>query len=153
MAFAGEAWALLTYGVIEFFNWNGAIGVLALGFSLANLDLLPKFLRTQISAIPVSYNDLSLLAEVTFLLRTFFFIYLGILIQFSNIQVVLMAVLLTGLIFATRYLAIRFLFSKTTTQRLDAMVAVAMGPRGLACAVLATVPLQKGVEGESGCKA
>lgn len=147
MAFAGEAWALLTYGVIEFFHWNGAIGVLALGFSLANLDLLPKFLRTHISAIPVSYNDLSLLSEITFLLRTFFFIYLGILIKFSNIQIVLMAVLLTVLIFATRYLAIRFLFSKDKYQRLDAMVSVAMGPRGLACAVLATVPLQKGVEG------
>ncbi len=147
MAFAGEAWALLTYGVIEFFNWNGAIGVLALGFSLANLDLLPKFVRTHISAIPVSYNDLSLLSEITFLLRTFFFIYLGILIQFSNVQVVLMAVFLTVLIFVTRYLAIRLLFSKEKYPRLDAMVAVAMGPRGLACAVLATVPLQKGVEG------
>ena len=27
------------------------------------------------------------------------------------------------------------------------MVTVAMGPRGLACAVLATIPLQRGVEG------
>ena len=27
------------------------------------------------------------------------------------------------------------------------MVSVAMGPRGLACAVLATLPLQKGLEG------
>lgn len=147
MAFAGEAWALLTYGVIEFSNMNGAIGVLALGFTLANLDLLPKFLRTQISAIPVSYNDLSLLSEITFLLRTFFFIYLGLLIQFSNMQVVLMALLLAVLIFVTRYIAIRLLFSSKDTHRLDAMVAVAMGPRGLACAVLATIPLQKGIAG------
>jgi hypothetical protein len=27
------------------------------------------------------------------------------------------------------------------------MVTVAMGPRGLACAVLATIPLQRGIEG------
>ena len=147
MAFAGEAWALLTYGAIELVNMNGAIGVLALGFALANLDLLPKFLRTHISAIPVSYNDMSLLSEITFLLRTFFFIYLGLLIQFSNLQIVLMAILLTVLIFATRYLAIRLLFSPKQYQRLDAMVSVAMGPRGLACAVLATVPLQKGIPG------
>ncbi|MCB0406808.1 MAG: cation:proton antiporter [Bdellovibrionales bacterium] len=147
MAFAGEAWALLTYGAIELVNMNGAIGVLALGFALANLDLLPKFLRTQISAIPVSYNDMSLLSEITFLLRTFFFMYLGLLIQFSNLQIVLMAILLTVLIFATRYLAIRLLFSPKHYQRLDAMVSVAMGPRGLACAVLATVPLQKGIAG------
>lgn len=147
MAFAGEAWALLTYGIIEIINMNGAIGVLALGFTLANLDLLPKFFRSQISAIPVSYNDLSLLSEITFLLRTFFFIYLGLLIQFSNVEIVLMAALLAVLIFVTRYLAIRLLFPTSKYKRLDAMVAVAMGPRGLACAVLATIPLQKGIEG------
>ena len=33
-AFAGEAWALLTYGCIELLGLNGAIGVLSLGFTL-----------------------------------------------------------------------------------------------------------------------
>jgi cell volume regulation protein A len=147
MAFAGEAWALLTYGSIEFLGYNGAIGVLALGFSLANLDLLPKFIRSQVSALPISFEDLSLLAEITFLLRTFFFIYLGILIQFSSFSTVAMAFMLSLLIFVTRYGAIRLLFSPSQYPRLDAMVSVAMGPRGLACAVLATIPLQKGIPG------
>lgn len=147
MAFAGEAWALLIYGLIEFLNLNGAIGVLALGFALANLDLLPRFLRQHLSSVPVSFQDLSLLSELTFLLRTFFFIYLGLLIQFSNMAVTAIAFLLSLLILATRYVAVRLLFSKKKYHRLDAMVAVAMGPRGLACAVLATIPLQKGLEG------
>lgn len=147
MAFAGEAWALLTYGSIEFLGFNGAIGVLALGFSLANLDLLPKFIRSQVSALPISFEDLSLLSEITFLLRTFFFIFLGILIQFSNFSTVAMAFLLALLIFVTRFAAIRLLFKPSQYPRLDAMVSVAMGPRGLACAVLATIPLQKGIAG------
>lgn len=147
MTFAGEAWALLTYGSIEFFGFNGAIGVLSLGFALANMDLLPKFLRSQVSALPISFEDLSLLSEITFLLRTFFFLYLGILIQFSSLSTVLIAVALALLILITRYVAIRLLFKPDQYTRLDAMVAVAMGPRGLACAVLATIPLQKGIEG------
>jgi cell volume regulation protein A len=147
MTFAGEAWALLIYGGIEFLGFNGAIGVLSLGFALANLDLLPKFIRSQISAIPISFEDLSLLSEITFLLRTFFFLYLGILIQFSSLTTVGIAVLLAVLIVITRFFAIRMLFKPSDYPRLDAMVAVAMGPRGLACAVLATIPLQKGIEG------
>ena len=147
MTFAGEAWALLVYGGIEFFQFNGAIGVLALGFTLANLDLLPGFLRQRIDVLPISYEDMSLLSVVTFLLRTFFFIYLGILVKFSEWSTVIMAVGLALLIVVTRYLTVRLLFQPKSTQRLDAMVAVAMGPRGLACAVLATVPLQRGLEG------
>ena len=39
--------------------------------------------------------------------------------------------------------------NKDKYSRIDAMVITAMGPRGLACAVLATLPLQRGLT-ESG---
>ena len=147
MAFAGEAWALLTYGIIEFTGHNGAIGVLALGFMLANLNLLPHWLCGLMSATPVPYEDLSILKELTFLLRTFFFLYLGLLINFASWQTVGLAFLITLFIFATRYIAVQLLFRPEKYSRLDAMISVSMGPRGLACAVLATIPLQKGIEG------
>lgn len=147
MAFAGEAFALLTYGFIEATDHNGAIGVLALGFMLANLDLLPDWLKKTMSSVPVSYKDLSLLSEITFLLRSFFFIYLGLLIQFSNWKIVFFALFIALAIVATRYFAVQLLFNKQKYSSLDAMIATAMGPRGLACAVLATIPLQKGLVG------
>ena len=144
MAFAGECWALLTYGGIELLGFNGAIGVLALGFILANLDLLPHWLQNQLSAVPVSYRDLSLLNEWSFLLKTFFFIYLGVLIQFGNAKIVFIAVVVSLMIFVTRYFITRLLFRKEESK-LDPMIVTAMGPRGLACAVLATIPVQKGI--------
>ena len=147
MAFAGEAWALLTYGIIEFFGYNGAIGVLTLGFILANLNLLPSWLKGLMSSSPIPHEDLSILKEVTFLLRTFFFLYLGLLVNFSHWGTMGLALLLSLVIFLTRYVAIRLLFSPKHYTRLDAMVSVAMGPRGLACAVLATLPIQRGIEG------
>ena len=73
--FSGEAWAMLCYGFMEIKGLNGAIGVLALGFTLANLDLLPTFFRTILSGNPVSKLDMHLLEEVTFLLKTAFFVF------------------------------------------------------------------------------
>ena len=146
-AFAGEAWALLTYGVLEASGLNGAIGTLTLGFMLANLDLIPEWTKKLIHSDPISPKDMTLLKEITFLLRTFFFVYLGILIQISNWKIIVLALLICAVIFITRYFVVRALFKGSKYPRLDAMVITAMGPRGLACAVLATVPLQKGIEG------
>lgn len=149
LPFAGEACALFTYGILEFLSFNGALGVLALGFTLANINLLPDALRKFLEDRPVSTEEISLLSSVTFLLRTFFFIYLGLLIQIEGIGAMLWAVLLTGFIFITRYIAVRIVLKASAVPRLDAVTAVAMGPRGLACAVLATLPLQRGLtEGE-----
>ena len=146
LPFAGEALALLTYGVLEFLSLNGAIGVLALGFTLANINLLPMFLKNFLEDKPVSTEEMSLLGSVTFLLRTFFFIYLGLLIEVKSWSSVGWALLLTCFIFATRYVSVRAVFQKKSVSLLSAATAVAMGPRGLACAVLATLPLQSGLK-------
>ncbi len=147
MAFAGEAWALLCYGVLELFGFNGAIGVLTLGFMLANLDLLPDWLKNQMSSVPVSYRDLSFLNTLTFMLKTFFFIYLGVLVKFTDPMIVGLALFISLLVFISRFFVIQISLKKEKTKRLDAMITTAMGPRGLACAVLATIPLQRGIAG------
>lgn len=147
MAFAGEAWALLVYGLLELSGFNGAIGVLTLGFMLANLNLLPDWLKGQMSSVPVSYRDLSFLSTLTFMLKTFFFIYLGVLIKFTDPVIVGLAFLITLLIFVSRLVVVKLILRAQSTTRLDAMITTAMGPRGLACAVLATIPVQKGIVG------
>ena len=143
--FTNEAWALLSYGLIEVNGYNGAIGVLALGFSLANIHLfIPKVFRPEKVLTDV---EISLLSQVSFLLKTFFFIYLGLLIKFKNVTVIITGIIFTAMIFITRYLCINILMSPKKFTYLDSFTSVAMGPRGLACAVLATLPLQKGVPG------
>ncbi len=147
MPFATEAWSLFTYGLIELFNLNGPIGILAFGFSLANLNMLPSLLFGKFFNLkPVTEGEMSLLKEISFLLRTFFFLYLGMLMKFSAMNIFILGFLLTLLMIATRYIAVRFVFSPKKYPVLDALVSVGMGPRGLACAVLATLPLQRGYE-------
>ena len=147
MPFSTEAWSLLTYGLIELFDLNGPIGILAFGCALANLSLLPGFLKGLFNLKPVTENEISLLKEISFLLRTFFFLYLGMLIQISSWQILLLAGFLCLLMFFTRWAAVRLVLSPKTTPYFDALLSMGMGPRGLACAVLATLPLQKGLEG------
>lgn len=151
MKFAGESWALLCYGVAELLGLNGAMAVLTLGFSLANLNLLPAWMTRGFSKVPVTYEDMALLKEITFLLKTFFFLYLGLLISLSNIKLVSVGLLIALGIFITRYFAVRLLFpAKKGQPLLDVLTLTSMGPRGLACAVLATIPMRLNFEsGES----
>lgn len=143
MTFSGESWALLTYGVITLVGFNGAMAVLCLGFTLANLNLLPRIFSRYCSVVPVSFEEVRLLKDITFLLKTFFFIYLGTLISFQEPHLVLVGALITIAIYSTRYLCVSLFFSPKNFSKLDALSVTSMGPRGLACAVLATIPLQK----------
>ena len=148
MKFAGESWALLVYGLAGTFDMNGAMAVLVLGFCLANLNLLPGWLTFTFSKEPVSYQDMALLKEITFLLKTFFFLYLGLLITINNLILLAVGVIIALSIFVTRYLSIKILFpAKKKQPLLDILTLSAMGPRGLACAVLATIPMQLGFQG------
>lgn len=146
-AFAGEAFALLVYGVIGSLGLNGALGVLAFGFTLGNLNLLPIKNADQILDDLKNPHDMALLKEVSNVLRTFFFLYLGVLIQLNNWQIIAIALLVTAAIYATRYLAVILMFKSSDLTRMEAMTMTAMGPRGLAAAVLATLPVQLGIPG------
>ena len=144
MPFSTEAWSLLTYGAIEIFHLNGPIGILAFGFTLANSNLVPNYFRYFFNLTPVTENEMSLLKAISFLLRTFFFIYLGMIMKLSSLNTFLWALLLTAIMYATRYVVVRIVFSIKKFTFFDALISFGMGPRGLACAVLATLPLQKG---------
>ena len=149
MPFSTEAWSLLTYGAIEIFHLNGPIGILAFGFTLSNLNLIPRSLGFLFNLTPVTENEMSLLQAISFLLKTFFFLYLGMIMKVSSLDVFLWAFLLTAIMYVTRYVVVRIVFSTKEFSFFDALIAFGMGPRGLACAVLATLPLQKGyAEGE-----
>lgn len=147
VAFAGEAWALFTYSLIELMGLNGAMGVLALGFMLSNMGLLPEWAKNLCNPEAVDSADMALLTEVTLLLRTFFFLYLGMLIQLSNVKILALALLLTVVVFAIRFIATRIVFRPKRYSRFDAMMVTAMGPRGLACAVIAMIPVQRNLVG------
>jgi NhaP-type Na+/H+ or K+/H+ antiporter len=84
------------------------------------------------------------LADAVFLLKTFFFVFLGISVRFADWRLTGIAVGAVLAIYLARTLIIR-LTIPTTTNRWDASVMAVMGPKGLAAAVLAGVPIQMGI--------
>ena len=82
----------------------------------------------------------TLFSEVIFLVKTFFFIFLGMSIQFGNLKLLFIGILLTVLIYGGRLLLSRIFISKETPNSEAAMISFII-PKGLAAAVLAEVPL------------
>lgn len=84
-------------------------------------------------------------SEISFAVKTFFFVYLGLLIDFSNLDVFWYGALLTLVIYLVRPFAVRLVFGKEKPEHFDRTVLEILIPKGLAAAVLAGVVVQSGV--------
>lgn len=143
------AYVFIVYGATEGLGFSGAIAALSLGVTLTNFE---KFGLNRIQQLdrqlePLNQTDITFYREAVFLLKTYFFIYLGISIHFGAIQVALVAISMVFLIYALRLLLTRFIFRGSEFDLRDSALTAIMAPKGLAAAVLASLPLQYGVVG------
>lgn len=147
--FTTPAFVLVVYGLVELLGFSGAIASLALGIVLGNIDLLPLgFLRrTPETLANLNTTEREVFAEVVFLLKTFFFIYIGLSLRLSDLFLALGGLGLTLLIFALRIPVVHASLSSAKTTRFEAATAAAMTPKGLAAAVVASIPAQMGLPG------
>jgi hypothetical protein len=83
---------------------------------------------------------------VAFLLKTFFFIYLGISLELISGWLIIVGLILTIVAFILRIPAVK-LAVKRSIEPKDVSVMAVMVPKGLAAVVLASIPLQQGVIG------
>lgn len=150
--FTTPAFVFVVFGIVETLGYSGYIASLAFGVTLGNIELVKlPVIERFIPEEPISLNETEkvFFSEVVFILRTFFFVYVGVSMQFKDIWSVVMGLCLTILIFLVRVPAIRFTVDKSTSKS-DASFMAVMAPKGLAAAVLASIPLHQGVaEGET----
>ena len=139
---------MLTLGIlfVLFFLANslgesGALTALVFGLMLGNKNHLARILRFKLPRIEVddpTHNQL------TFLVRSFFFVFVGLMASFGKIEYVVFGILVTVAVYFGR----SFIGKITLTKRfskLDRSVTNSMIPRGLAAAVLATYPVTMGL--------
>jgi NhaP-type Na+/H+ or K+/H+ antiporter len=143
------AYVFIVYGATEGLGFSGAIAALALGITLTNfqkfgMDRIPSLDR---NIVPLSEIDLIFYREAVFLLKTYFFVYLGISIHFGTLSLALTAVAMVLLIYSMRVVLTRFVFRDTGYSLRDTAITSMLAPKGLAAAVLAALPLQFGVAG------
>ncbi|MFA4861247.1 cation:proton antiporter [Methanoregula sp.] len=147
--FITMAFVFIVFGFVSLLGFSGAIAALALGLTLGNLNyfkaekILPSLVDkvTQVELTPVETEFFSQLVS---LLKTFFFIYIGISIHFTNMNIIYMGALLTIFIYLARIAIVWFTIPRSIPPS-DAAVVAVMEPKGLAAAVLASLPLGAGV--------
>lgn len=149
----------LTYVITETFGAHGVIAVLALGMVLANVHWLhtrivpfiERWTTVDVSLVPADLDNavMRMNTEMSFLVRTFFFVYTGMIIDVSTFDLPTTAVTLgiVVLMLAIRVVGIR-LVQRRAPAIADARIsAIAMVPRGLATIVMALTALASGIPG------
>lgn len=147
--FTTPAFVFIVYAVAEQLGYSGAIAALLFGITLANIEQFSfAFLKRYIEQKPISLNETEriFMSEVVFLLKSMFFIYIGLSMQFGNITELLLSLLVTAVIFALRVPVAAASTSKHIPLADKSIMAI-MVPKGLAAAVLASIPAQMGVPG------
>jgi NhaP-type Na+/H+ or K+/H+ antiporter len=92
------------------------------------------------------FNDIEMIffREVAFLLKTFFFVYIGMSILFEDITALIIGLIFTGVIYFVRLFIAKYASPKKANSY-DKTIISMMTPKGLAAAVLATIPEMAGI--------
>ncbi|MCX5814322.1 MAG: cation:proton antiporter [Proteobacteria bacterium] len=140
------AFVFTIFGIAEILSLSGYIAALAFGISIGNGGglLAPAVLRrryTFLKTINVHPEEKRFFSEIVFLLRSFFFVYVGFSVQFTELRSVYFGFLLTMLIFLLRIPVTRLSISKAIHKRDVSLIAV-MSPKGIAVVAMASLIFQ-----------
>jgi cell volume regulation protein A len=142
------AFVFIVFGVAELLGYSGAISSLSFGIVLGNIQNLPLpvIKRIKLSRpIQPTKREEAFFSEIVFLLKTFFFFYIGLSIPLTDIMLLLAGLGLTLVLFLIRIPVVKLALD-TRISRFDASIVAVMVPKGLAAAVLSSLPQQAGME-------
>jgi cell volume regulation protein A len=147
--FTTAACVFVIFGVVELLGFNGPIAALAFGITLGNLKPMPfPFFKKGLRLESGGLTDVekAFFGEIAFLLKTFFFIYLGISLELISTELMIMGAVFTVIVFLLRLVAVRLTVGGTAPAK-DASFIAVMAPRGLTAIVLAAIVCQQEVLG------
>ena len=139
---------MLTLGILfvlfflaNSFGESGALTALVFGLMLGNKNHLSGILKFKLPRIELddpTHNQL------TFLVRSFFFVFVGLLASIGQFEYAILGIGITIAFYFGRIIVAKVILTKRFSL-LDRRVTYSMIPRGLAAAVLATFPLTLGL--------
>ena len=139
---------MLTLGILfvlfflaNSFGESGALTALVFGLMLGNKSHLAGILKFKLPRIELddpTHNQL------TFLVRSFFFVFVGLMATIGQIEYIILGIGITIAFYFGRIIVSKITLTKRFSL-LDRRVTYSMIPRGLAAAVLATYPLTLGL--------
>ena len=141
--FLTPAFVFVIYGVAESLGYSGAIATLSFGLVLGNpeyfeMSFLKKLHLNDMT--PLEENEKSFFMEFVFILKTYFFVYIGICIPFTNLEALAYGAIIAAALFVVRFALIAVVGRRNTPD--DRLTVSMMIPKGLVSAVLASMPEQ-----------
>lgn len=148
--FTTPSFVFIIYGTSEFLGFSGPVAALVFGITLGNIDRLQlRWLVTRYKFVPMRHNEVekAFFGEIVFVLKTFFFIYIGLSVRFVDVASVGMAVALTGMLLLARFATLQLSTLLKTSSQEDRLPMSVIIPKGTAAAVLAGIPIQMDIFG------
>jgi NhaP-type Na+/H+ or K+/H+ antiporter len=136
------AMVLLLFSVVELVGGSGPMTVLTFGIILGNSHSF--FRLSGVRELVFSEEMRRFQAEVSFLVRALFLVYIGMILNVSSIMdptILTFSILILVAILAARFLAVSVALHKDPETKEDRSVLLLMMPRGLTAAVLALMPV------------
>ena len=129
---------LILFAITDFFGGSGAIAVLIFGVVFGNEAAIRKMFKLNHNGGRPLIKQFQ--SEISFFIRTFFFVFLGVIVDLGSLTNFLIAFILLVMFYAIRYISV-YLSTFNSTMFDYRKILTAVNPRGLATAVLATYPV------------
>lgn len=123
-------------------NSSSAVAALMFGLAIGNRRFVKRWLTSVSLRLSTDEHIQEFHSEISFFVRTFFYVYLGLLFRFSTFETIHLAL---GIGIIVIIVIVRRMTSLLASRlgdldKTDADALFSMMPRGLAAAVLATMP-------------
>ncbi|MBI2445056.1 cation:proton antiporter [Candidatus Micrarchaeota archaeon] len=141
------AMMFMLYAGVESVKANGAIAVLLFGLIMGSSKQLQRMLDGNQKPIEFEGSLRTFHSEISFFVRTFFFVYLGVILNLDQLTIGVLGISFLVFLAALfgRFLAVSAFASLARHTQPYRFLMTVMSPRGLAAAVLAGMPAAMGV--------
>ncbi len=134
----------LLYLAVESLQGSGAIFALVFGLILGNGMDFARFLRTK-RTIEIHNTMMTFHSQISFIVKTFFFAYLGLMITFDDPNVIVPSIILSLVLLAVRCIVVPAISIGKKSLLANTGILATMLPRGLSAAVVAAIVASSGI--------
>lgn len=131
--FTTPAFLLIIYGLADLYGANGTLSILIFGITLGNIPHLRKSempLLRHLGQFKITKNEQLFFSSLMFIFKTFFFVYMGIIIDVTNLGLMLWGFGVMILLYLWRIISVNIILKKVL-PKFDLLVVKAMLPKGL----------------------
>ena len=134
----------LLYLAVESLQGSGAIFAIVFGLILGNGIDFARFMRTK-RTMEIHNTMMTFHSQIYFIVKTFFFAYLGLMITFDDPNVIIPSIILSLVLLAVRCMVIPAISLRKRSLLAHTGILATMLPRGLSTAVVAEIIVASGI--------